>query len=192
MKKSVICILGIIFIIGLATTATSYAIDLVAQALPKKVFKSLPSTIKIEPNVIKVKRISSSSKLSEFKQKWKGVTDGVAAVNARLPMLEQLAASLKQKEEECMNKQYTTGEITEVCAAAGADSIDECSRLLFFSCCRADAIALKSYLTDYVLGRVGECPGGGQGFGVTDYSDDSGRTLAAWLGEVTFQTMVPY
>jgi hypothetical protein len=143
MKKSVICILGIIFIIGLATTARSFALDLVAQALPKSVFQNLPSTIKIDPNVITAAHIRYTKRLSEFKQKWKTVTDYVAEVNGLIPGLAQRAASLKQKEEECMNKPWTTAEITAAnCPDSGTV---ECSKILYARCRRPALLALQQY-----------------------------------------------
>ena len=185
MKKSVICILGIIFIMGLATAVTSLAFAIESpQAGHKSALKQLPSTIKIDPNVINAqKNMISNKKLSEFKQKWKSVTDGVAAVNALIPGLEQLAASLKQKEVECMNKPFT---YADVVAAGCPDDIMECSKILYKICIRSEANAAMEHVSALTM-YIGDGTTGGPTSGVTRGYRASNDILLKWYPELGSQ-----
>ena len=180
MKKSVICIMGIIFIMmfSITSTTTSFGADLVN---PKDVvgleFKNLPKTMKIDPNVIGAMRGRwNNHTLTQFKNQWKAASDAVLLVNAVIPQLDSSILLLKQKEEECMNKTYT---LSEAIAAGCQDNLFECSKILFDNCRRdaREVVLGKCYDLLIMIGPPAACTGCG---GVIGHGSDALRSMDQW------------
>jgi hypothetical protein len=140
MKQFLTCISGIALIMMFAITSTVYG----AAPNPKTgvtpvpnagttpaAFKNLPSTIKINPIDVKVKLVDPTS--AQFKADWQKMTNAVADVNTKLPLLDQKIALLNTKIQECTNKSYTQADMT----AAGCDddmTVKQCSNELYAHC----------------------------------------------------------
>ena len=134
MRKSVICILGIIFIIMFAITSTTFGADLVnPNTAGQKKFNNLPNIIKIDPNVIRMKMYNNN--LEELKRDVSGASEKVATASGQLRRLESTLLNLKQKEEECMNKPFTQADIVAA-GCSDKDNMLECSQKLFDECVR--------------------------------------------------------
>lgn len=141
MKPSVTCTLGVVLSLTFVLSSVAVAAEAVPRAGTKVASQELPGTLKINQTKFKIK-VTVPSHADKLKSKLKELQDTVTIVNNEIPLLEQMVTAMLNKREECLNKTFTTADMT----AAGClpqHSLMQCEEKLYRWCFRNELSAAK-------------------------------------------------
>lgn len=135
MKPSVMYTFGVVLFMVFALSSAAITAEAVSpEADTKQATKKLPGSIKIRPLHLKVKAVVTPHQhANKLRAKLKEVQDMAEIINNQASQLEQKVTAMVNKREECLNKTFTTADMTAAGCVA-QNTLAECEEKLYFWC----------------------------------------------------------